>query len=62
MVSVYPITWPGTALAVSADWVIDRPGISTSTAGAQRGSVLPAGQLLPGAAVTSSRAMTGPPV
>ena len=43
--------WPGTAPTVLAVWVILSPGTSTGTLTVHRGSVVPAGQLLPGAAV-----------
>jgi len=49
------------ALALGV-FVIVRPGISTSTVMTHRGSVLPAGQLLPGAVVTSVMDRTGLPV
>ena len=52
------ITWPGTALVVLGTWVIVRPGITTLATGVHTGSVLPAGQLLPGAVVTAVSEMT----
>src|SRR5580704_9576033 len=43
--------WPGTAVLVLAVLTMVRPGVRTLATALQRGSVLPEGQLLPGAVV-----------
>ena len=54
------MVWPGTAAGVGG--LDDRePGDDHVGGGVQRGSVLPAGQLLPGAVVASVTAMTWVP-
>src|ERR1700733_14745241 len=61
MVTVYPTAFPGTAALVFAVLTIVSPGITTFTVDVHRGSVLPLGQLLPGAVVAPVRVMTCPP-
>ena len=51
-VIVNPVTWPRTVAVVSAVLTIDRAGARTGMVEVHAGSAVPAGQLLPGAAVT----------
>ena len=53
---------PGTAAVVFAVLVMVRAGVSTSMVVPQRGSVLPAGQLLPGASEVLISVRTWSPV
>ena len=62
MVTVKPTCWPCTAAVTLLVWVMVSAGISTGTLTEQRGSVLPAGQLLPAAVVTKVLASTLFPV
>ena len=60
-VTVYCTTDPGVVAGTFAVLTIVSPGITTLTVDVQRGSALPAGQLLPGAVVAPVRVMTCPP-
>jgi hypothetical protein len=52
---------PGVAAGTFAVWAIVSPGITTFAVAVHAGSALPAGQLLPAAAVAAVMAMTWPP-
>src|SRR5580658_1896093 len=48
------MTWPGTAVLALAVLTMARAGVRTVVTAVQRGSVLPAAQLLPGAVVLAT--------